>query len=672
MTDISNTDNSNTDNSNTDNSNTDISDTDISDTNTEIHNAKYNFKEHILNLSRSDNFDSALKEWIQMPNIYKKLQHGKCKCICQRIIKYFYYIYNKITKKYINVGTECYKKFKFNINNNKNINKILKNILDKFAKGEYENIEDLIEYSINVQLRLGQDLLNLYEIYKEDIDKLYMLQSDIEDLIENYNFTDLEGLKKAVIEAINDIKKRNLIEEEENKLILEEERKIDEANARETQEYENEIQNVKIKFEEGNYINLNNKDKFKINILKDYLKKQNNTYIQTYINKYENNVYLYNIIKNILDYKLNCIEKFRIEAENKIKIEHQLLQESKKQALHKELEEIKNINIKKIAEKEVILKEYKINEELFINTKNELNNLLYERYKLLESVKIYDSKISNINTQKQNIDLKKIILDKKIKDTDTICEEQTRFNEMQIIHNKIILYNNNIEKWKLMTDKKESTENDDDYNKRIIYTKNGSLKIKDIVLITEIKIDKNIEQKIRQIKYIEDTNEEYMEIAKPWLINYIDYKDFINFDINTICDLNIKYYILNTKTLQYLRENQNELEFYIRYKLGQRLFPDTNYNHQKHLRFNFDEDIDFNYQDNKYNKYNKYNKSSDNKYILDLFNNFYNDNTISIYTRKGTCFVRYEIIDNEIIDTIDYTGKGTITILIDILNKIEI
>ena len=41
---------------------------------TENHNPKYNFKAHILTLSNNGNFDDALKEWIQMPDIYKKLQ----------------------------------------------------------------------------------------------------------------------------------------------------------------------------------------------------------------------------------------------------------------------------------------------------------------------------------------------------------------------------------------------------------------------------------------------------------------------------------------------------------------------------------------------------------------------------------------------------------------------
>ena len=649
---------------------------------TENHNQKYNFKAHIINLSHSDNFDDALKEWIQMPGIYKKLHEGLCKCICQRVIKYFHYIYNKITKKYINVGTECFKKFNFIISNNK-INKFLKEVLDKFAKGEYENIDDLEEYSTNIQLRIEQDLKDRYEKNSNDLDILYMLKDNIEELIKDYNFTDLEDLKNLVIQTITVLEQKKFkeeqikqqieeerikkikIEEEELKLIHEEERKLDEELAREKQEIENEKQLVKINFEEGYYINIkkNDKDTYKETILLNFIqsKEAKITYIQTFINKYESNIYLYQKLKHILDKKINHRDNKIKETEDKKKQEQQLLKEKKKQELQKELEEIKNINLKKIAETEVIQKDYILFENIFINKRNEMRDILRERRQLLERLNHIDNTISYINKLELDTNSKKSILDKQLQYTDIISKEQSRINNIQIIHNKIILYTNNIEKWKLMTDKKEINETDGDCNKRIIYTKNGPLKIKDIILLSEIKIDKDIEQKIRQIEYIEDTNDDYIEMGKSWLVNYINYKEFINFDINTICDINLKFYVLNTKTLQYLRDNETELEFYIRYKLGQRIFPDNDNHYQKHLKFNFDEDIEFDSQDNEYSH------KSSNKYIIELFNNFYIDKTILIHTHKGLCYVRFININNQIIDTIEYTGKGTVNILMEIL-----
>jgi len=191
---------------------------------TETHNAKYNFKEHIVNLSNSDNFDDALKEWIQMPEIYKKLHKGSCKCICQRKIKQFYYIYNKFTFKYINVGTGCYKKFNFTITNTE-MPILLQDMLQRYAigEGEYEDIEDLDEYSTNIKLRIEQELTDMYKRWDTDIINLYKLKDDIIELIEDYNFTCLEELKNLVIETINVLEKEK-VEKEKIKQKLEEER----------------------------------------------------------------------------------------------------------------------------------------------------------------------------------------------------------------------------------------------------------------------------------------------------------------------------------------------------------------------------------------------------------------------------------------------------------------
>jgi len=58
---------------------------------------------------------------------------------------------------------------------------------------------------------------------------------------------------------------------------------------------------------------------------------------------------------------------------------------------------------------------------------------------------------------------------------------------------------------------------------------------------------KDIEDKIRHIGYIEDGNDCYMDLDKPWFIHYIDYKEFIKCYINKICYLNIKFNILSKK-----------------------------------------------------------------------------------------------------------------------------
>ena len=124
--------------------------------------------------------------------------------------------YNKKTFKYINVGTGCYNKFNFTISNTE-IPHFLKDIIIKYAKGEYENIEDLEEYSINIKLIIEQELTDMYKKFDKDIIKLNTLKENIGELITNYNCTCLEYLKKLVIATINVLEERKLYEEKERK-----------------------------------------------------------------------------------------------------------------------------------------------------------------------------------------------------------------------------------------------------------------------------------------------------------------------------------------------------------------------------------------------------------------------------------------------------------------------
>jgi len=407
---------------------------------TETQNAKYKFKEHIINLSyNKNNYDDALKEWEQMPKLYKKLHKGSCKCICQHILKYYYFIHNKKTHKTITVGKECYKKFKF-YKINRDINEIYQNFINKYLQGEYENIEDVDYFSINIKQEIEKDLKDRYESNITNINVLNYLKTNIIELIEDYNFTDLEELKNLIIQTITVLEQKKFKEEQIKKEQIK-------------QKIEKEL-----------------KDRYESNI--------------TNINELNN--LKTNIIELIEDYNFTCLE--------------------------------------------------------------ELKNLIIETINVLEQKKIKEEQIKQ-KIEKERIKKETIEREERIKKETIEREERLKIkiNEKQIIDNNITLYNNNIEKWKLMTDKKEINENDDDYNKRIIYTKNGPLKIKDIILLSEIKIDKDIEDKIRHIGYIEDGNDCYMDLDKPWFIHYIDYKEFIKCYINKICYLNIKFNILSKK-----------------------------------------------------------------------------------------------------------------------------
>ena len=215
---------------------------------TEIHTSNYKFKEHILNLSQNkNNYEIALKEWWQMPKLYKKLQTGYCKCICQHKLKYYYIINNKKTHKTITVGTECYKKFGFN-DINRDINEIYKDTINKYFKGEYDPINDVDEFSINIEIIIEQDLKYRYENNINNIKILNYLKTNIIELIEDYNFTCLEELKNLIIQTITVLEQKKFneekikqkieekrikklkIEEEERQKIIAENNKINEEN----------------------------------------------------------------------------------------------------------------------------------------------------------------------------------------------------------------------------------------------------------------------------------------------------------------------------------------------------------------------------------------------------------------------------------------------------------
>ena len=288
---------------------------------TENHNSKYKFKEHIFNLSHNkNNYDDALKEWEQMPELYKKLHKGSCKCICQHILKYYYFIHNKKTHNTITVGKECYKKFKFN-NINRDSNEIYQNIINKYLQGEYENIEDVDDFSIIIEEEIEKDLKYRYESNITNINVLNYLKTNIIELIENYNFTCLEELKQLVIETINVIEKEKAEkekikqkQEEERKKIIEEDNKIKEEKYRLLQKEKIRKDKEKI-FNKNKFNELDKKSLmyFKNNIedLEFYIRcklyhkvfdftlqtEDNDNIISTFAKFYKNKVLLYNINK---------------------------------------------------------------------------------------------------------------------------------------------------------------------------------------------------------------------------------------------------------------------------------------------------------------------------------------------------------------------------------------
>ena len=108
---------------------------------------KHKLTINLLKLSVSDDFETALTEW---ELIFKEAKKDKqTLCICQRVIKNVYFLYNKQTNKSISVGSTCKNKF---IKVERELeHPILKKIFTKaITRGQYEIIDNVIEYTLDI------------------------------------------------------------------------------------------------------------------------------------------------------------------------------------------------------------------------------------------------------------------------------------------------------------------------------------------------------------------------------------------------------------------------------------------------------------------------------------------------------------------------------------------
>jgi hypothetical protein len=137
----------------------------------------------------------------------------------------------------------------------------------------------------------------------------------------------------------------------------------------------------------------------------------------------------------------------------------------------------------------------------------------------------------------------------------------------------------------------------------------------------------------------------------------------------------VEFKILDMKPIEYFKDNLDDLEFYIRYKLGQRVFPENKkYSGYDHLKFEFDA------RDNK-------DDNENNNEILNLFNKFYIKNKLIIKSHKGTIYGLITDINDVDINNVDinnvdindigsnengfqFNGEGTVDILKKLLIKL--
>lgn len=195
-------------------------------------NSKYKFNENLLKLSKNQNLVIAKSEWRE---IYKEHREEKGICICQHKIKNIVYMYNIFTKYTISVGEGCCKKF--DLKRIKVNSIILKNVLSKMiANHEYETINNVIEYSNDIQIQLIEYIREKIK-YTKCCEILNQILNNVRFLIYEY---DLKYLQEIYFE----IKTKKGIVENENR-----EKQYIEFLKREKQRIENEEQDQRIQKE---------------------------------------------------------------------------------------------------------------------------------------------------------------------------------------------------------------------------------------------------------------------------------------------------------------------------------------------------------------------------------------------------------------------------------------
>jgi hypothetical protein len=167
-----------------------------------------NFQENLFALSQ-EKFDknSALDEWIEICRERKTNI-----CICGRKLTNSIYMFNIYNLKTICVGTGCHRKFEF-------LNKTKKDIYIDFIEniiiqGEYENINNLIEYSENIKLQVIKYFENKYKNRDYiSITVLEKIKEEIIYLINTYNVDYLNEISNEVDKLLE-----HKLEEEKEKI----------------------------------------------------------------------------------------------------------------------------------------------------------------------------------------------------------------------------------------------------------------------------------------------------------------------------------------------------------------------------------------------------------------------------------------------------------------------
>ena len=183
--------------------------------------ASCKFTKNLLLASHAETLEDAIKEWAM---IYEAtLPEVTGLCICQHRLKNVSYMYNRITKLTIIVGSTCLKKF--DMASAPITNKYISSLFEKSIhqkkelrkKGEYNTIDDIVKYSKEIEETLIKQCSDIYTNYQTNIFKLRELQGAIHELRDLYGITYLNDVLKLVNDAIETITRRNREIVEENK-----------------------------------------------------------------------------------------------------------------------------------------------------------------------------------------------------------------------------------------------------------------------------------------------------------------------------------------------------------------------------------------------------------------------------------------------------------------------
>lgn len=123
------------------------------------------------------------------------------------------------------------------------------------------------------------------------------------------------------------------------------------------------------------------------------------------------------------------------------------------------------------------------------------------------------------------------------------------------------------------------------------FSYNGSTKIADVAHLLNGEVKSIFEIMHTHKTSSENRPEPWVEIDASWLLNYVNTNED-SLKLKCIrgykCEecIDQKYKFLNKKLSSFKKWDDKDIEFYIRYKLGQRIFTDKNWSGQPHKRLN--------------------------------------------------------------------------------------